>query len=163
MDEYTSVSGLLSEAEALLQEETAGDREAAEEEILLIALLQEVDADEKVAEEEMDADSDPEAPAGEAAPGTEAVGNSPKVAAPIVLLLPFPPLSSCTVKFPTLWTPAPLVRSRLRTQPARPARPKRSSQTAPKVPPPMPRETPRMCRPTRTRAGPTCPRISTRS
>merc|ERR1719382_816011 len=69
-DEYTSVSGLLSEAEALLQEEEmSSDREAAEEEI---ALLQEVDADEKVAEEELEADNDPEAPAAEAAPPTEA-------------------------------------------------------------------------------------------
>merc|ERR1719517_156097 len=65
-DEYTSLGGLLAEAEALLQEQVmAGDREAADEEI---ALLQEVDADEKVAEEEMEADSDPEAPAAEAAP-----------------------------------------------------------------------------------------------
>ncbi|CAK0881220.1 unnamed protein product [Prorocentrum cordatum] len=67
-DEYTSVSSLLSEAEALLQEEVASDREAAEEEI---ALLQEVDADERVAEEEMDAETDPEAPAAEAAPAAE--------------------------------------------------------------------------------------------
>merc|ERR1719291_1605403 len=67
-DEYTSVSSLLSEAEALLKDDMSSDREAAEEEI---ALLQEVDADEKVAEEEMEADSDPEAPAAEAAPAIE--------------------------------------------------------------------------------------------
>ncbi|CAK0882660.1 unnamed protein product [Prorocentrum cordatum] len=34
VDEYTSVGGLLSEAEALLQEEMVSDHEAAEEEIL---------------------------------------------------------------------------------------------------------------------------------
>ncbi|CAK0800340.1 unnamed protein product [Prorocentrum cordatum] len=78
-DEYTSVIALFSEAEALLREEVASDREAADEEI---ALLQEVDADEKVAEEEMEADSDPEASAAEAAPAGEAPSNATAAEAP---------------------------------------------------------------------------------
>ncbi|CAK0860789.1 unnamed protein product, partial [Prorocentrum cordatum] len=80
-EEYTAISSLLSEAEALLQVEAATDREAAEEEI---ALLQEVDADEKVAEEELDADSDPEAPAAEASPeAPAAAAEAPREAAAV--------------------------------------------------------------------------------